>query len=68
MDAAKMQEIIDGTVISSPGTDREKGTGLGLILCQDFVRRNNGRFWIESEVGKGTTVYFSLPVSSVGGR
>ncbi len=38
-----------------------KGTGLGLILCKEFVERHGGRIWIESEKGNGTKVIFSLP-------
>ncbi|GEM_PF-5261297 len=40
-----------------------KGTGLGLILCKEFVERHGGRIWIESEKGVGTMVCFSIPVS-----
>ncbi len=43
------------------GTSQEKGTGLGLILCKEFVERNNGKIWVESKVGVGTTFFFTLP-------
>jgi len=46
---------------STSGTAQERGTGLGLIMCQEMVQQNGGRIWIESIVGKGTTVYFILP-------
>ena len=49
---------------STPGTQKEKGSGLGLILCEEFVKKNNGKIWAESEVGIGTTFYFSLPLST----
>ena len=43
------------------GTDNETGTGLGLILCKEFIERNNGTFTIESKPNKGTRFIFSLP-------
>lgn len=46
---------------SSKGTDGERGTGLGLILCKDFVEKHGGKIWVNSIVGKGTTFEFSLP-------
>lgn len=48
---------------TSRGTEGEKGTGLGLILCKEFVESNNGRIWIESEFGKGTKIFFTLPIA-----
>jgi PAS domain S-box-containing protein len=49
------------TKYSTPGTAKESGTGLGLILCKEFVEKHGGQIWVESEVGKGTTFTFTLP-------
>ncbi len=48
------------------GTDDEKGTGLGLILCKEFVERQGGSIWVESKVGKGSCFTVSLPRKEVG--
>lgn len=50
--------------LSTRGTAEEKGTGLGLIICQEMVEKNGGRIWIESDgtPGRGTTVRFTVPL------
>ena len=48
--------------IHTNGTDGEMGTGLGLLLCNDFVNRHGGRIWTESTPGKGSKFTFCLPV------
>jgi two-component system sensor histidine kinase/response regulator len=58
-----MQESIFNTnhVVSSTGTFNEKGTGLGLKLCKEFIEKNNGEMWVKTAAEKGTIVYISLP-------
>jgi len=50
-----------GTARSTPGTEGETGTGLGLILCHDLIDKNGGQLRVESEPGKGTAFTVSLP-------
>jgi tetratricopeptide (TPR) repeat protein len=50
---------------TTDGTDHEKGTGIGLMLCKEFAVKNGGDLWAESEEGQGSTFYFSLKKSNI---
>jgi signal transduction histidine kinase len=47
--------------VTTFGTANEKGVGLGMLLCHEFVQANRGVFRVESELGKGSRFYFTLP-------
>lgn len=47
---------------TSLGTNKEKGTGLGLILCKELIEKQGGRIWVESQIGEGSRFIFTLPL------
>ena len=65
MTAEDQKKLLNAeTHFSKYGTNNEEGSGLGLLLCQDFAMKNGGRLWFESEEGKGSTFFFSIPMTN----
>ena len=63
--AEKLDKIFKiGECDSTAGTENEKGTGLGLILCKEFVEKHGGKIWAESRLNQGSDFKFILPMVS----
>jgi len=63
MEQQSIKKILNtGSFDTTYGTNGEKGSGLGLNICKEFVKKSGGKFGIESTVGKGSTFYFTVPL------
>ena len=60
-----LTKLFASETFTTQGTGSEKGTGLGLLLCKDFVEKNHGKIWVESTPGKGSKFYFTVPNGSL---
>lgn len=63
IDETNIPKLFGMNNYSTIGTNSERGTGIGLLLCKEFVEKNKGEIWVKSELGKGSVFGFSLPVN-----
>jgi len=66
IDNKKLESVFNvENIYSEKGTEGEKGTGLGLKLCKEFVEKNKGKIWVESKKDEGSVFSFTIPIASV---
>ena len=69
MNDEKVREILGSDDLDpSTGTEGEKGSGIGLNLCKEFIRQHGGQLEIQSEVGRGTSFIITLPIGGLSSR
>jgi signal transduction histidine kinase len=56
----RLKSIFTTGSVSTNGTNNEKGTSLGLVICKEFIQANNGKIWVESVPGSGSEFFFTL--------
>ena len=62
IDDDKLKKLFQiGDSFSTDGTEKEKGTGLGLIICKEFIEYNNGSIYVESKINEGSVFTIKLP-------
>jgi len=64
MTPEQQSKLFKNRVDSEIGTRNESGTGMGLLFCKDLVEKSNGKIWVTSKQGEGTTFYFTIPTEN----
>ena len=63
IDEKNISKLFGMNNFSTVGTNSERGTGIGLLLCKEFIEKNKGTIWVRSELGKGSVFGFTLPIN-----